>query len=133
MGGDSPGSDDLRRAVRYARSQPDLHDSGSGNGRSARVRDGASGLGEITYKGRYGYRLVNRKGRGGFAERNRAHGWLQNLGLNVGAAEKFVPQIVFTAPEPSVRLFLQALFSGDGSIYHSDRGFFLEYYSSHGG
>ena len=25
----------------------------------------ASGLGEITYKGRYGYRLVNRKGRGG--------------------------------------------------------------------
>jgi deoxycytidine triphosphate deaminase len=90
----------------------------------------ASGLGEITYKGRYGYRLVNRRGRGGVAERNRAHGWLQNLGLNVGAARKFVPQIVFTAPEPAVRLFLQALFSGDGSIYHSDRGLFLEYYSS---
>src|SRR6202789_3900006 len=88
-----------------------------------------SGLGEITYKGRYGYRLVNRKGRGGIAERNRAHGWLQNLGLNVGAAGKFVPQIIFTAPEPSVRLFLQALFSGDGSIYHSDRSIFLEYYS----
>jgi deoxycytidine triphosphate deaminase len=89
----------------------------------------ASGLGEITYKGRYGYRLVNRKGRGGIAERNRAHDWLRSLELNVGAANKFVPQIIFTAPEPSVRLFLQALFSGDGSIYHSDQGVFLEYYS----
>ncbi len=28
-----------------------------------------------------------------------------------------------------MRLFLQALFSGDGSIYHSDTGIFLEYYS----
>jgi deoxycytidine triphosphate deaminase len=89
----------------------------------------ASGLGEVTYKGRYGYRLVNRKGRGGIAARNRAHGWLRSLGLNVGAAGKFVPQNVFTAPEPSVRLFLQALFSGDGSVYHSDRCIFLEYYS----
>jgi hypothetical protein len=89
----------------------------------------ASGLGEISYKGHYGYRLVNRKGRGGIAERNRAHDWLRNLELNVGAADKFVPQIIFTAPEPSVRLFLQALFSGDGSIYYSDRSFFLEYYS----
>jgi deoxycytidine triphosphate deaminase len=90
----------------------------------------ASGLGEITYKGRYGYRLVNRKGRGGIAERNRAHEWLRNLGLNVGAADKFVPQIIFTAPESAVRLFLQALFSGDGSVYHSDAGVFLEYYSN---
>src|SRR5277367_699204 len=90
----------------------------------------ASGLGEVTYKGRYGYRLVNRKGRGGIAERNRAHDWLRNLKLNVGAAGKFVPQIIFTAPEPSVRLFLQALFSGDGSIYHSDRSVFLEYCSN---
>jgi deoxycytidine triphosphate deaminase len=89
----------------------------------------ASGLGEITYKGRYGYRLVNRKGRG-IAERNRAHEWLRNLRLNVGAAEKFVPQMIFTAPESVVRLFLQALFSGDGSIYHSDGGVFLEYYSN---
>jgi deoxycytidine triphosphate deaminase len=90
---------------------------------------GASGLGVITYKGRYGYRLVNRKGRGGVPEKNRAHEWLRNLGLNLGAADKFVPQIVFMAPEPAVRLFLQALFSGDGSIYHSDGGIFLEYYS----
>jgi deoxycytidine triphosphate deaminase len=89
----------------------------------------ASGLGVITYKGRYGYRLVNRRGRGGIAERNRAHEWLRNLELNVGAADKFVPQIIFTAPEHSVRLFVQALFSGDGSIYHSNGGFHLEYYS----
>src|SRR3984957_8123600 len=88
-----------------------------------------SGLGEITYKGRYGYRLVNRKGRGGIPERNRGHDWLRSLELNVGDGVKFVPQIIFTAPEPSVRLFLQALFSGDGSIYHSDAGVFLEYYS----
>ena len=40
-----------------------------------------------------------------------------------------MPQTIFTAPEPLVRLFLQALFSGDGSIYHSDAGLFLEYYS----
>jgi deoxycytidine triphosphate deaminase len=74
----------------------------------------ASGLGEVP---------------GGIAARNRAHDWLRNLGLNVGAADKFVPQIIFTAPELSVRLFLQALFSGDGSIYHSDGSIFLEYYS----
>src|SRR6202789_4334073 len=65
----------------------------------------------------------------GLGEVTRAHDWLRNLGLNVGAGDKFVPQIIFTAPEPAVRLFLQALFSGDGSIYHSDRGVFLEYYS----
>jgi len=46
-----------------------------------------------------------------------------------GAGDKFVPQSIFTAPEPSVRLFLHALFSGDGSIYHSDGGVFLEYHS----
>jgi deoxycytidine triphosphate deaminase/intein/homing endonuclease len=90
----------------------------------------ASGLGAITYKGRYGYRLVNRKGRGGIAERNRAHDWLRKLRLNVGAAGKFVPQIIFTAPEVSVRLFLQSLFSGDGGVYHSDKSILLEYYSN---
>jgi deoxycytidine triphosphate deaminase len=68
-------------------------------------------------------------GRGGIPQRNRAHDWLQNLALNVGAGDRFVPQVIFTAPEPSVRLFLQALFSGDGSIYHSEGGVFLEYYS----
>ncbi len=33
------------------------------------------------------------------------------------------------APEPSVRLFLQALFSGDGGIHHSEGGVFLEYHA----
>ncbi len=51
-------------------------------------------------------------------------------GLNVGARKKFVPQIVFTAPENSVRLFLQSLFNGDGRIYHSKGAIFLEYHSS---
>jgi deoxycytidine triphosphate deaminase len=49
--------------------------------------------------------------------------------LNVAAGEKFVPQCVFTAPESSVRLFLQSLFSGDGSVYSSQAGAFVEYYS----
>src|SRR6202022_4895786 len=31
-----------------------------------------SGLGTVTYRGRYGYRLVNRAGRGGCVTRNRA-------------------------------------------------------------
>jgi deoxycytidine triphosphate deaminase len=88
-----------------------------------------SGLGVVTFKGNYGYRLVNRQGRGGVPERNRAHLWLQKYGLNVGAGEKFVPQPVFMAPENSVRLFLQSLFSGDGGLYHSEAGVFLEYYS----
>jgi deoxycytidine triphosphate deaminase/intein/homing endonuclease len=88
-----------------------------------------SGLGVVTFKGNYGYRLVNRQGRGGVPESNRAHLWLQKYGLNVGAGEKFVPQSVFMAPENSVRLFLQSLFSGDGGLYRSGAGVFLEYYS----
>jgi deoxycytidine triphosphate deaminase/intein/homing endonuclease len=89
-----------------------------------------SGLGVVTFKGNYGYRLVNREGRGGIPERNRAHAWLKKYQLNVGAGEKFVPQCVFTAPESSVRLFLQSLFSGDGSVYSSKAGVFVEYYSN---
>jgi deoxycytidine triphosphate deaminase/intein/homing endonuclease len=88
-----------------------------------------SGIGVVTFKGQYGYRLVNRQGRGGVPERNRAHLWLQKYELNVGAGEKFVPQCVFTAPENSVRLFLQSLFSGDGSVYSAKGAAFLEYYS----
>ena len=40
-----------------------------------------------------------------------------------------MPQCVFTAPKESVRLFLQALFGGDGGVYHSAGGLYLEYYS----
>jgi deoxycytidine triphosphate deaminase/intein/homing endonuclease len=66
----------------------------------------------------------------GLGEITRIHDWLGGVGLNVGAAEKFVPQIIFTAPQAPVRLFLQALFSGDGSIHDSDAGALLEYHSS---
>jgi deoxycytidine triphosphate deaminase len=90
---------------------------------------GQSGLGVVTFKGRYGYRLVNRPDRGGTPRPNRAHEWLQGYALNVGSESKFVPQAIFTAPRDSVRLFLQALFSGDGGLYRSDAGVFLEYYS----
>jgi deoxycytidine triphosphate deaminase len=68
--------------------------------------------------------------RGGKAEADHAPGWLERFGLNVAAADKFVPQAVFTSPEHSVRLFLQALFSGDGSVYHSEEGVFIEYCSN---
>ena len=89
----------------------------------------ASGFGTLMFKGRFGYRLLKRKGRGGTAEHNRAYLWLKRHRLNVGAGDKFVPQSIFTSPERSVRLFLQALFSGDGGICRSDGGFFVEYCS----
>jgi deoxycytidine triphosphate deaminase len=88
-----------------------------------------SAMGVVTCSANYGYRLVNRQGRGGIPQRNRAHAWLRKYDLNVGAGDKFVPQCVFTAPESSVRLFLQALFSGDGSAYSSKAGAYVEYYS----
>ena len=89
----------------------------------------ASGLGTVTYDGAFGYRLVNRNGRGGIAAHNRAHLWLKSYGLNVGAGDKFVPQAIFTAPRHSVRLFLHALFGGDGGLYSTSGGVCLEYYS----
>jgi len=88
-----------------------------------------SGMGAVTHNGQLGYRLVNHVGRGGIPESNRAHAWLKRLGLNNGSADKFVPQCIFTAPEATVRLFLQALFAGDGGLYRSETGVYLEYYS----
>jgi deoxycytidine triphosphate deaminase/intein/homing endonuclease len=87
------------------------------------------GLGTVTNNGHMGYRLVNHRGRGGIPEANRASGWLRSHGLNVGAADKFVPPAVFRAPRKAVRLFLQALFAGDGGLYHKGEGVFLEYFS----
>jgi deoxycytidine triphosphate deaminase len=52
------------------------------------------------------------------------------LGRNLGAAGKSVPQIVFTAPERSVRLFLQALFSEGGALSRADKRICVEYSSS---
>jgi deoxycytidine triphosphate deaminase len=87
---------------------------------------------EVTRVDRYGYNLVNHQGRGGVPEKNRATVWLESLGCNVRSPEKQVPNAVFTAKRESVRIFLQALFTGDGSIYTSDQnlGVFLEYSSS---
>src|SRR6185312_15214074 len=87
----------------------------------------AGGLGVVTFNGIYGYRIVNRAGRGGIAETNRCARWLSAHGLNVRAAEKFVPQVVFKAPRETVRLFLQALFSGDGGAYYTKGKYLIEY------
>lgn len=92
------------------------------------VQEGLKG--EITFKGRMGYRLVNKRGRGGVPEKNRASLWLEKYGLNVAAEQKFVPQAIFRANQTAVTLFLRALFAGDGSIYQSNQGVYLEYYSN---
>jgi deoxycytidine triphosphate deaminase len=89
----------------------------------------AGGLGSVTAKPNSGYRLVNHAGRGGLPLPNRTSRWLASHGLAVGAGDKFVPQRIFTAPEASVRLFLQALFSGDGGVYSTGESCFIEYYS----
>jgi deoxycytidine triphosphate deaminase/intein/homing endonuclease len=84
------------------------------------VRDGFSGA--VTYKGRYGYRIVNQAGRGGRVTHNRAALWLKSYGLNVGSLKKFVPSRIFRAPKRGAALFLRALFSGDGSIFLQSKG-----------
>lgn len=87
---------------------------------------------EVSHNGALGYRIVNRKGRGGVmvGNSNRAALWLKSHGLAVKADFKFVPQAVFTAPKESVRLFLRALFTGDGSIQQSGASVVFEYYSN---
>lgn len=93
------------------------------------VREGLSG--EVSPKSSHGYRLVNKRGRGGKMTKNRVALWLKKYGLNVTASDKFVPQVIFTAPKETVALFLRALFSGDGSIYlNGPGGVALEYYSN---
>ena len=86
---------------------------------------------KVSPVGRLGYNLVNRRGRGGTMTKNRAYAWLEALGCNVRSAEKFVPSIVFQSRKEPASKFLQALFSGDGSIYTSKNGegIFLEYSS----
>lgn len=86
-------------------------------------------LGCVTARPHMGYRIVNHRGRGGTPERNRAARWLADYGLDVCAGGKFVPQAIFMATQSSVRTFLRALFAGDGGLYRSGNGVFLEYYS----
>jgi deoxycytidine triphosphate deaminase/intein/homing endonuclease len=66
----------------------------------------------------------------GFGDITRAQDWLRNLGLDVDETGKFVPQTIFTAPEVSVRLFLQALLGSDGDLCHTEKGLCLEYHSN---
>ncbi len=85
--------------------------------------------------GPMGYNIVNRRGRGGIATANRAAVWLRGHGVDCLSIHKFVPRAVFRAPKPRVAAFLQALFSGDGSVYTSTSkkgtvGVCLEYASS---
>jgi deoxycytidine triphosphate deaminase len=92
------------------------------------ISDAARSLqAEVSPVGRYGYNLVNRRGRGGRVVKNRVYSWLEHLGLNVTSADKFVPPDVFRARRPVVARFLAALFSGDGSAYQQRNAVFLEY------
>jgi deoxycytidine triphosphate deaminase len=52
----------------------------------------AGGLGCVTAKPHYGFRIVNHAGRGGVPEPNRATRWLVGHGLAVTAESKFVPR-----------------------------------------
>lgn len=67
--------------------------------------------------GKFGYNLVNRRGRGGIVTPNKVYPWLQQHGIACLSIHKKVPPAVFRAPKESVAAFLRALFSGDGSVY----------------
>ncbi len=84
-----------------------------------------SGSGETTFKGRYGYRLVNRKGRGGIPESNRAHLWLKSHELNVGAPTNSCRNVSLWRRKLPCGYFCRRLFSGDGGVYHSGARSFL--------
>jgi deoxycytidine triphosphate deaminase len=90
---------------------------------------------QVSPVGDDGYNLVNKKGRGGVATRNRAYAWLESLGCACKSVDKSIPGAVFRARRESVAAFLRALFSGDGSSYTSTSkkgtlGVTLEYASS---
>ena len=90
---------------------------------------------EVSPVGRFGYNLVNHRGRGGVPETNRAYLWLKTHGCDCLSIHKVVPPVVFRAPKASVAVFLRALFSGDGSAYTSTSkigttGVTLEYAST---
>ncbi len=87
------------------------------------------GLGADTNRPRRGGRRGRGAGRGSDIGLNGAVSWLAKYGLNATAGAGFVPQAVFMAPRHSVRLFLQALFSG-GALCRFGESFALEYRSS---
>lgn len=77
---------------------------------------------------KYNYSLVNKRGTGGIPRRNRAEIWLESHGLfGTYAHTKFVPDAVFRSDKDSVKTFLRALFSGDGSVYSVNKSCCIEY------
>lgn len=82
---------------------------------------------EVSPVGTYGYNIVNRRGRGGVPEVNRAYNWLRSLGCDKTSEHKSVPRVIFQARREGVATFLRALFSGDGSVYRSGDTLVLEY------
>lgn len=57
--------------------------------------------------------------------------WLETMDLyNKSSLEKFTPRCIYTAPKHQVRLFLNRLFSCDGTIYKKAGHWFVSYCSS---
>jgi len=54
---------------------------------------------------------------------------LERLGFTGKSEEKRVPQVVFGSSKAIQRLFLQALFEGDGSVYETNRSIVISYSS----
>lgn len=61
-------------------------------------------------------RLVNKIGRGGIVEENRAAAWLDSHRMKVKSAQKHVPLAIQCAEREVVKEYLSALFTCDGSV-----------------
>jgi intein/homing endonuclease len=104
---------------------------------------------EIKRHGKYGYRVVqknkkikqhvmNRDEKGRFSkgsgvryEKSSLRLWLEKLQLyGKRASQKFIPQEIFRLPKNQLALFLNRLFSCDGSIYSSKNHYEISYASS---
>lgn len=72
---------------------------------------------EVSVSREHHYRMVNKVGRGGIQEKNRANLWLEGFGLNVKSGDKRVPKDIFKCPKNQIKSFLKVIFSGDGTIH----------------
>ena len=76
------------------------------------------------------YRVVNKDNRYSFRE-NKVKSWLKSFNLyGLYAPEKFIPQEIFRLPKNQLSLFLNRLFSCDGSIYQTNGHWEIDYGSS---
>lgn len=65
------------------------------------------------------------------APKNFMREWLKEIGVyGLLSAEKFIPQKVLRLPKPKIALFLNRLFSCDGSIYFESNRYRLSYSST---